>query len=99
MRDKIYAHTDVDGLKTTDDDCLNKVGVVIQGGSARFAMTMVFPRDVQKIRSLTEALADTTWCRAEEIWKTYFKDDFVEDGNYEVNISKTDDTFLKVSSW
>jgi len=99
MRDTIYAHTDVGGLKTTNDSPLNKVGVFISGGSARFALAMAFPRDIQKIRELAEALQQKTWYHAEKIWKRYFKTTYLEDGSYEVNISKADDSFLKPSSW
>jgi hypothetical protein len=99
MRDKIYAHTDVDGPKTTNNDCLNKVGVFIQGGTVQFGMTMLFPRDTQKIHDLAKALSEKTWYHAEKIWKRYFKGDFVKNGRYEINISKTDDSFLKSNSW
>jgi hypothetical protein len=101
MRDKIHAHTDVDGPKTTDDDCLNKVAVFVRNRSARFALTMVFPRAVQieEIRDLSDALSQKTWYHAEKIWKRYFSGKAVKDGNYEVNISKSDDAFLKTNSW
>jgi hypothetical protein len=99
MRDKIYAHTDVDGPITTDNACLNTVGVSIHGGTIRFAMTMLFPRDTQRIHDLAKSLSEKTWDHAENIWKRHFKSDFVKDGSYEVNISKADDSFLKSSSW
>jgi hypothetical protein len=101
MRDKIHAHTDADGPKTTEDDCLNKVIVAVRDGSARFALTMVGPRAIQieKIRNLAGTLSQTTWSQAENIFKKYFKGEFVKDGDYEVNISKGEDVFLKPSSW
>jgi hypothetical protein len=99
MRDKIYAHTDIDGPKTSDNDCLNKIGVYIQDRTVRFGMTMLFPRDTQRIHDLAKALSEKTWYHAEKNWKRYFKGGFVKDGNYEVNVSKADDSFLKSSSW
>lgn len=99
MRDKIYAHTDADGPKTASDETLNKVAVHIQGRAARFAITMLFPRDIQKIHDLTEKLAEKTWYHAEKIWRKHFKDSFIKDGSYEINISKTDDSFLKNLQW
>jgi hypothetical protein len=99
MRDQIYAHTDVDGPKTINADSSNKVGVFIKSGNVKFGLAMAFPRDVQKIRDLTKILADKTWYHAEKMWQRYFKTQFVKDGNYEVNISKTDDSFLKPISW
>jgi hypothetical protein len=99
MRDQIYAHTDVDGPKTVNADSSNKVGVFISGGNVRFALAMAFPRDVQKIRDLVKILSDKTWYHAEKNWQRHFKNQFVKDGNYEVNISKTDDSFLETISW
>jgi hypothetical protein len=99
MRDKIYAHTDVDGPKTANADFPNKIGVFISGGTVRFGLAMAFPRDVQKIRNLTEILSEKTWYHAEKIWQRYFKSQFVKDGKYEVNISKTNDSFLESISW
>ena len=99
MRDKIYAHTDVDGPKTAEDDVINKVAVSIQSGTVRFAITMLFPRDTQRIYDLAKVLSEKTSYHAEKIWTRYFKGAFVKDGAYEVNISKGDDSFLKIHSW
>jgi hypothetical protein len=71
----------------------------IISGNVRFALAMAFPRDVQKIHELAKILSDKTWYHAEKIWQRHFKTQFVKDGNYEVNISKTDDSFLKPISW
>lgn len=97
MRDQIYAHMDVDGLKSTDNNSVNKIGVFIRDGHARFGMTMTFPREaqVEKVRDLTKLLTEKTWFHSEKIWQRHFKSKSVQDNNYEVNLSKDDDTFLK----
>jgi len=100
MRDKIHAHTDVDRPRTTDDDCLNKVMVDFKDGGAQFALTMLGPRAIQigNILNLADTLSQTTRSQAEIIFMKYFNGEVVEDGVYEVNISKTEDTFLKPSA-
>jgi hypothetical protein len=97
MRDQIYAHMDVGGLKSIDNNSVNKIGVFIKGGQARFGMTMAFPREdqVEKIRNLTELLTEKTWFHSEKIWQRHFKSKSVQDNNYEVNLSKDDDSFIK----
>lgn len=99
MRDKIHAHTDADGPKTTDDDCLNKVMVTFRDGGIKFSLMMVAPRanQIERIRNLAETLSQTTGAQAEKIFMKY-KGAVVEDGIYEVNISKGEDVFLKPSS-
>lgn len=97
MRDQICAHMDVDGLKSTENNSVNKIGVFIKGGQVRFAMTMAFPREeqVEKIRDFTKLLSDKTLYHSEKIWLRHFKSQYVQDNNYEVNLSKDDDAFLK----
>jgi hypothetical protein len=99
MRDKIFAHTDIDGPKTSDNYLINKVGVSIQGGTVRFAITMLFPRDTQKICDPAKILLKKTWNDAEKIWQTYFKSEYVPDNDYEINLSKENDDFLKPISF
>jgi len=99
MRDQIYAHTDVDGPKTANADSSNKIGVFITGGNVKFGLAIAFPRDVQKIRELAKILSGKNWYHAEKIWHRHFKTQFINDGNFEVNISKKDDSFLKAISW
>ncbi len=97
MRDQIYAHMDVDGPISTSQNSLNKIGVLINGGNVRFAMTMAFPREghIGKIRDLTMLLSEKTWSHSETIWAKYFKQEFIPDNQYEVNLSKNNDDFLK----
>lgn len=97
MRDQIYAHMDVEGPKSTDNNSINKIGVFVKDGQAHFAMTMAFPREgqIEKIRDLTKLLTEKTWFHSEKIWQRYFKSKSVKDNNYEVNLSKNDDSFLK----
>jgi hypothetical protein len=99
MRDKIYAHTDVDGPQTANNDSLNKVGVYIQDGTVRFGITMMFPRDTQRIHDLAKTLSEKTWYHSEKIWQKHFKKEFIPDNHYEVNLSKESDDFLKPISF
>jgi hypothetical protein len=101
MRDQTYAHMDVDGPKTANQSFINKVGVFVRGGQAKFALTMVHPRGIQieKIRELTVSLSEKTWYHAEKIWRKHFKAQPVLDGDYEINLSKECDDFLKPISF
>ena len=101
MRDQIYAHMDVDGLKSTGNNSVNKIGVFIKGGHVHFGMTMAFPREdqVEKIRDLTKLLTDKTFFHSEKIWQRHFKSEYVPDNNYEVNLSKENNDFLKPISF
>lgn len=101
MRDQIYAHMDVDGPISTSQSLLNKIGVFINSGSIRFAMTMAFPREgqVEKIRDLTKTLSEKTWYHAEKVWQRHFGKQFIPDNRYEVNLSKENDDFLKPISF
>ncbi len=100
-RDKVHAHADVDGPRTAADNSLNKVAIFIRDSNVRCATTMIFPREIQieKIRSLVNALSQKTQYHAEKVWKRNIKKEFVRDGDYEVNLSKSDDEFLKTLSW
>jgi hypothetical protein len=101
MRDQTYAHMDVDGPKTTNQSSINKIGVFVHGGQAKFALTMIHPRGIQieKIRELTVLLSKKTWDYAEKIWRKHFKAQPVLDGDYEINLSKECDDFLKPISF
>ena len=98
MRDQIHAHMDVDGVKIAEDNSLNKIRVSIENGHVFFAMTMAFPRgaEIENIRELTKLLAEKTRFHADKIWLKHFKTHYVPDNNYEVNISKDDNDFLKL---
>ena len=100
-RDKIYAHMDVDGPNMANKSSINKVGVFVRGGEAKFALTMAFPRGIQieKIRELTILLSDKTWEDAKKISQKYLNETFIPDGDYEVNLSKECDDFLKPISF
>lgn len=97
FRDQIYAHMDVDGPKSTENNPMNKIGVFINGGYVSFAMTMAFPREgkIEEIRALANLLSEKSRCHADKIWERHFKTRFVQDDEYEVNLSKDDDAFLK----
>jgi len=97
MRDQIYAHMDVDGMKTIENNySINKIRVSIKDGDVQFGMTMAFPREAQieKIRDLTNTLSEKTRYHADKIWRRHFKSSYVPDNDYEVNLSKENDAFL-----
>src|ERR1700685_2345940 len=99
MRDQIYAHTDVDGPKSTQNNSVNKIGVFIKNGQVHFGITMAFPLQVEKIRDLTKLLDEKTRYHSDKIWLRYFKKEFIRDNHYEVNLSKENDDFLKPISF
>ena len=84
-------------MKTTTENSVNKVGVFIRNSEARFGLTMAFPRDLQieKILDLANQLSEKTFYHAEKIWRKHFKKETLPNGDYEVNISKNNDDFLK----
>jgi hypothetical protein len=101
MRNKIHAHTDVDGPVTANDESFNKVVAIVRNGQVQLGSTVVFPRHnrVEQVRSLVEILSRKASCHAEEIWRQFMGGNWIADGTYEVNLSKQDDAFLKLLSW
>lgn len=101
MRDQIHAHYDFDGPATTSGLRLNKVAVFLHGTQARFAITPVFPRSKQvvEIGNLAQILATKTFEQAKIIWSLRFGGIQLTEGDFEVNLSKDDDHFLKSLSW
>jgi hypothetical protein len=101
MRDKIHAHTDIDGPMTANDESFNKVAAFVRNGGIQFASTVVFPRHnhVERIRDLAEILSQKASYSAKKIWTRCIGSSRVMDGDYEVNLSKHDDAFLKPLSW
>ncbi|HXT39475.1 MAG TPA: hypothetical protein VN887_05580 [Candidatus Angelobacter sp.] len=97
MRDKIHAHTDVDGPTTATNESLNKIVAFVSNGNVRFAVSVIFPRNIQveKIRDLADTLSRKTWYHAEKIWEKQMKGVYVKDGEYEVNLSENASEFLR----
>jgi hypothetical protein len=62
-------------------------------------MTMAFPRDIKKIHDLTMLLDEKSRYHAEKIWWKHFKKQVISANNYEVNLSKENDDFLKPISF
>ena len=101
MRDKIHAHYDFDSPTTTSLSGLNKVAVFLHGTQAKFAITPVFPRSkqVQEIGKLAQILASKAFEQGKLIWSRRLGGVQLTEGSFEVNLSKTDDQFLKPLSW
>lgn len=96
MRDKIFAHVDATGIKTTEDAFLNKVIVSVRGSTARRGIVFLFPRDlaVVRIKSLATELKSKCLYHADKIWRRTMANEPLPTGDYEVNISGENDSLL-----
>jgi hypothetical protein len=102
MRDKIHAHTDLDGPKTTEGHMLNKVVMSARRGeSVKFGVPILVPRELRlaEIKVLAHALCEATWERTNTIVKARFAGFVLPEGDYEVNLSDTNDEILKPLKW
>lgn len=102
MRDKIHAHTDLDGPKTSEDHLLNKVVMLArQGEGVRFGVPMLVPRALRldEIKALARELCELTWQRANKIVENRFAGFTLPEGDYEVNLSDKNDEIIRPIEW
>jgi hypothetical protein len=92
-RDKIVAHTDLDGPEAKDGYLINELAGYTQSGSTTFGITIVVP-DYQKTLVHLDILETVVKSEAERIWSKYFKKCRVPDGVSIVNLAPGTAPFL-----
>jgi hypothetical protein len=95
LRDKMFAHLDLDGPSEGDNLC-NKIIISAERTSFTTKLGYLRPRDLEfkKARSLAHILWTKANYHADKIWKRHMGNHPFAAGEYEVNLSKTDDSFL-----
>lgn len=92
-RDKIVAHTDLDGPEVQDGYLINELAGYTKSGSTSFGITIVVP-DYQKMLVHLDILEMAVKSEAEKIWSEYFKKCRVPDGISIVNLAPGTASFL-----
>ena len=92
-RDKIVAHTDLDGPVAQDDYLINELAGYTKSGSTTFGITIMVP-DYQKMLVHLDILETVVKSEAERIWSEYFKKCRIPDGISIVNLAPGTAPFL-----
>ncbi len=93
LRDKMFAHTDIDGPKTVDGYTLNELAGFTRNAQTRFGITIVTPI-LPSVRDLCVELYSHVHSEAEAIWRKHMSKERVPDGTTIVNLSTNDGPFL-----
>ncbi len=90
LRDKMFAHVDIDGLPEKDICQLSKILIRIEDGRAQAGMASLLPIGFQheKIRDLCQILHDICDRKSEKILINAMETDCPPPGCYEVNLCK-----------
>lgn len=97
LRDKMFAHVDIDGLPEKDISQLSKIVIHIEDGSAKAGMASLFPIGFryERISELCQFLHDTCNRKSEEILLDAMDGDCPPPGNYEVDLCRGDTYLIK----
>jgi len=93
LRDKMFAHTDIDGPKTIDGYTLNELAGFTRNAQTTFGITIATPI-LPSVRELCVELYSHTHSEAEAIWRKHMFKERVPDGTTIVNLSAKDGPFL-----
>ena len=89
IRDKVFAHTDIDGPRYDEDFLANEIVVDARAGRVEYSLTTLAFRDteIKKIRRLSRILAEKSGYHAEKLWNKYIGKRPFPDGEYKVNLA------------
>jgi hypothetical protein len=93
LRDKMFAHTDIDGPTTIDGHTLNELAGFTRNGQTRFGITIVTPI-LPSVRELCVELYGQVHSEAGVIWSKHMSQKRVPNGTTIVNLSTEDGPFL-----
>lgn len=93
LRDKMFAHTDIDGPRTIDGHVLNELAGYTRNAQTTFGITIVTPV-LPSVRDLCVELYRHVHSEAEAIWRKHMSKERVPDGTTVVNLSSEDGPFL-----
>jgi hypothetical protein len=103
LRDKMFAHADVDWLAPAGEAALNKIVVEVKGNKyrPRAFYLRLRNRNFLEIKELAKLLAGKVWYHAEKMDKQLHILDKVPDGDYEINVREASDEVLVpfVNTW
>jgi hypothetical protein len=96
LRDKMHAHTDLDGPQITDDVMMNELTAYTKDGRTKVGISVFNPNAEMHrgILQLVECLKKTTHEETDKIWKRYMSKHKVPDGAAIVNLARDDGPFL-----
>jgi len=84
-RDKILAHTDLDGPTLQDDHVINEIAGRTKNGLTIFGGTVVVP-DLSKAIAHLQLARKLVDAEAEAVWKKYFRKERLQDGVTVINL-------------
>ncbi len=93
LRDKMFAHTDLNGPETVDGSLLNELAGFTTNAFTKFGFTVVTPI-LPTVVELSTDLSQRARTEAETIWSRYMSRQRVPDGTTIVNLSPDDGPFL-----
>jgi len=101
LRDKMFAHVDIDGLPEKDIGQLSKILIRIEDGHAQAGMASLLPIGFQykRTRDLCQFLHDTCDRKAEKILIEAMDGDCPPPGTYEVDLSKDDTPLIRKATF
>lgn len=93
MRDKMYAHTDLDDYFSIKDMPMNMLTGYTKSNQTTFGIT-IFTPDIQKVQDLVILLQSICKQNAMDIWNKHMMKKRLEDGAYVVNLDPKPGHFL-----
>jgi hypothetical protein len=93
LRDKMFAHTDIDGPRMIDGRALNELTGFTLNAHTKFGITIITP-ELVSVRTLCVGLYGKAHSEAEKIWRKHMSKNRVPDGTTVVNLSSDDGPFL-----
>lgn len=93
LRDKMFAHADIDGPKTIEGNVLNELAGYTRNAQTTFGITIVTPV-LPAVKELCVELYGRVHSEAETIWRKHMSQERVPDGTTIVNLSTSDGPLL-----
>jgi len=94
MRDKLYAHTDLDDYFSINGTQFGSLTGYTKHGNTQFGIT-IFTPELPQVIQMVEALQHICDLRARNIWNKYMAKESISDGAYTVNMDTVEGSFLK----
>ena len=98
LRDKMFAHVDIDGLPDKDISQLSKILLKVRGNVAQAAMASLLPQgyNFEKIRDLCKILHNICNTKAEEILIYSINGTHLPDLTYEIDLTAGERYLIKL---
>lgn len=98
LRDKLFAHVDIEGLPEKDISQLSKILLIVRGNNAQVAMASLLPQgyNFEKIRALCKILHDICNTKAGEILIYSINGNHLPDLTYEIDLTEGERYLIKL---